>query len=150
MSGTMDPARTRPEADAQSGEQSPLGRDTVLRRLVAVGAGLVTIYVILLTGQRALDAYRMRQQVDAVRQEIAKLQARNVALQSDLAGGRAEEDVERIARQELGLVKPGDHPVALVWPAGQPPAEPPAPAPTLVVEPAWRAWLREALEFRSP
>ena len=122
----------------------------MLRRLIAVAGGLVTIYVILLTGQRALDAYQMRQQVDAVRQDIARLQTRNLALQSELAGGRADEDVERIARQELGLGKPGDHPVALIWPAGHPPTDQPGPALTAVPESGWRAWLRDALALRSP
>jgi hypothetical protein len=112
-----------------------------------VATGLVTIYVILLTGQRALEAYRMRQQVEGVRLEIARLQGQNLAYQAELSGGKADEEIERIARQELGLVKPGDHPMALIWPTVQPSIAQSEPPPTPSAEPAWRALLREALGY---
>src|SRR5947207_15867337 len=76
------------------------------RRLLAVGTALIALHLIVLTGQRALDAYRVQQEVEGMRQEIDSLRARNVELQAELAGGRLDEEIERIARQELGLVRP--------------------------------------------
>lgn len=111
------------------------------RKLLAAGTGLAVLYLVLLTGQRALEAYRVNQEVDAVRRDIEALRARNVDLQTELSSGRLDEDVERIARDELGLVKPGDHPVVLVWPDGNAKkgSEPPAAKSP---EPNWRTWLR--------
>jgi cell division protein FtsB len=113
------------------------------RRLLAMGTALIAFYLVLATGQRALEAYRIQQQVDDVRHEIQRLQARNVALQDELASGRLDEDIERIGREELGLIRPGDKPLTLLWPDGAlrnaPTAVPPAPPRQ---EANWVGWLR--------
>jgi len=112
------------------------------RKILAAGTGLAVLYLVLLTGQRALEAYRINQEVDAVRRDIDALRVRNIDLQAELSSGRLDEDVERIARDELGMVKPGDQPVVLVWPDGNTRrgAEPPAARSS--PEPSWRTWLR--------
>jgi cell division protein FtsB len=111
------------------------------RRILAAGTGLAVLYLVLLTGQRALEAYRINQDVDTVRREIDTLRARNIELQAELSGGRLDEDIERIARDELGMVRPGDHPIVLVWPEGtkRRDVEPP---PAAASEPSWRTWFR--------
>ncbi|SRR6266545_4675887 len=114
---------------------------TFPRRMLAIGAGLASIYLVILTGQRAIDAYRANIEVEAARREIVALHARNIELQNELVGSRGDEDIERTAREELALARPGDHPVILIWPGGSRPA--PAftsisPAPP---EPNWREWL---------
>jgi cell division protein FtsB len=112
------------------------------RKLLAAGTGLAVLYLVLLTGQRALEAYRVNQEVDAVRRDIEAQRSRNIQLQAELSSARLDEDIERIARDELNMVKPGDQPVVLVWPDGngrlgtQPAANRPAP------EAGWRTWLR--------
>ncbi len=112
------------------------------RKLLAAGTGLAVLYLVLLTGQRALEAYRVNQEVDAVRREIEMLRTRNIALQADLAGGRLDQDAERIARDELGLVKPGDQPVVLVWPEMSARRGEEAPGAKASSEPNGRTWLR--------
>jgi cell division protein FtsB len=119
------------------------GRGNTLRRLLAVGTGLFVLYLVLLTGQRALDAYRVNQEVEAVRREIDALRSRNAELLMDLSSGRLDEDIERIARQELGMVRPGEQPVTLIWPEGTPKPQPESSnAQPQVAEPNWRTWLR--------
>ena len=112
------------------------------RKLLAAGTGLAVLYLVLLTGQRTLEAYRVNQEVDAVRRDIEAQRARNVALQTELSSARLDEDIERIARDELNMVKPGDQPVVLVWPDGNVKrnSEPEAGRPPS--EPTWRTWLR--------
>jgi cell division protein FtsB len=112
------------------------------RKILAAGTGLAVLYLVLLTGQRALEAYRINQDVDAVRRDIEALRARNIALQAELSSGRMDEDVERIARDELGMVRPGDHPVVLVWPDGSTRRSAEAAEPRPLAEPSWRTWLR--------
>src|SRR5712692_2240831 len=101
---------------------------TLPRQLLAIGAGLVSIYLMILTGQRALDAYRANMEVEATRREIDGLRARNIELQNELVGNRGDEEIERTAREELALARPGDHPVILIWPGGSRPAPAAAPA----------------------
>jgi len=111
------------------------------RKLLAAGTGLAVLYLVLLTGQRALEAYRMNQEVDTVRRDIETLRARNIELQAELSSARLDEDIGRIARNELNMVKPGDQPVVLVWPDGNG-NRPAAGSPPRATEPPWRSWLR--------
>jgi len=120
-----------------------------VRKVVALLTAAAALYVVLLTGQRALDAYRANREVEELRREISALRERNLALQSDLASPRLDEDIERTVREELGYTRPGDRPVILIWPNGAPPSQPPlAPAPE-TNEPTWQTWLRGLLT-RSP
>ena len=112
------------------------------RRLLAVGTGLVVLYLVLLTGQRALDAYRVNQEVETMRREIDALRARNSELQAELSSGRLDEDIERIAREELRMVRPGEQPVTLIWPGGSPGRQADGEASAAPIEPNWRSWLR--------
>jgi len=111
------------------------------RKLLAAATGLAVLYLVLLTGQRALEAYRVNQDVDAVRRDIDMLRTRNIALQAELSSSRLDDDIERIARNELNMVRPGDAPVVLVWPDGNG-KRPADNAPPQAAEPAWRSWLR--------
>jgi len=116
------------------------------RRLLAFATTLITLYLVLLTGQRALEAYRVQQEVNGMRQEIETLRARNIALQNELSSGRLDEEMERIARQELGLARPGDKPIVLVWPDRSSSTSPVLPPFPQDVEPNWMRWLRLFLD----
>jgi hypothetical protein len=62
-------------------------------------------------------------------------------LQQDIETARTDAAIESIAREQLGLIRPGDHPVVLV---SQPSADQPAPSPSRSAppaEPVWRQWL---------
>jgi len=118
------------------------------RRLLAIAAGLISFYVVILTGQRAIDAYRANLEVEATRREIASLRAHNIELQNELVGTRGDEEIERTAREELSLAQPGDHPVILIWPGGVRPAPAVAVTPPPPSEPNWREWVRLFVDDR--
>lgn len=108
------------------------------------GAVLVVpllLYALVATGQRALDNYRLNRLTEALHAEVLGLRTENIQLQQDIERARTDTAIETIAREQLGLIKPGDRPVVLVsaassQPAASPtPAPPPAPAPS-----AWRQW----------
>jgi cell division protein FtsB len=102
--------------------------------------------ILIATAQRAVESYRMAQQVEAVRKEVAELRQRNVELQDLLARYRSDTYVEKIAREELNLVRPGDVPVIVIAPTPQgSTAPPPRPSPTPAV-PIPRQWLRHFLD----
>jgi len=122
------------------------GAPAAPRRVLAVGVGLVALYLVLIIGQRAVDAYRANREIEAVRGEIAALRARNLTLQAELSNSRFEEDIERIAREELGLIKPGDKPLVLIWPSG-PPGDQDAAVEADNVQPNWRTWLERFVDL---
>ena len=110
------------------------------RRALALGTALVAVYLVVITAQQAVEAYRSNQEVDAVRQQISDLRTQNLALQGELAQNHSDEQIEQVAREELGLQKPGDHVFSLTWQdAPSPAAEQPAVAPP---EPNWRNWVK--------
>ncbi len=112
-----------------------------LRRVVAIGTTLIAVYLLLLTGQRALDAYRLQREAESIRQDIITLRTRNIELQRDLGSDRRDFEVERIAREQLGYVRPGDHPVVLTRTEGpRRTAETPAKPPERI-RPTWQDWL---------
>jgi hypothetical protein len=102
---------------------------------------LIAIYLLLLTGQRALDAYRLRREAETIRQDIIDLRIRNVELQRELSSDRQDFEVERIAREQLGYARQGDRPVILRW-SEDPRRRMEAPPKSREQErPNWQGWL---------
>jgi hypothetical protein len=67
------------------------------------------------------------------------LRSDNIQLQQQIEQARTDTAIESIAREQLGLIKPGDHPLVLVVQSAQ--ASPaPTPAPAAPPPPAWRQW----------
>ena len=116
------------------------------RRLLALCAGALVLYLAVLSGQRALDGYRARQQVTAAVQEIESLRGQNLVLQSELNNALQENEIERVARNELGLVRTGDHSIVLIWPDGAPPPSSLHPGNVSPRPPRFREWLRLFLD----
>lgn len=116
-------------------------------------SGLLFLFVVPLLvygaysiGDRWYQNYILTQQEEAIRAEVMRLREENIHLQRVLNQARSDGGIEKIAREQLGLVKPGDTaihivgpsaPAAAVAPAPTEPAGPAAPAP-----PARPAWLR--------
>ena len=118
----------------------PTGPPPLALRLAAVLVVPLLLYALVATGQKALENYRLNQEADALRNDVVVLRTENVQLQKQIEDARTDAAIETIAREQLGLIKPGDHPLVLVSQAAQPPAAPtPAPAPTPPT-PIWRQW----------
>jgi cell division protein FtsL len=109
-------------------------------RLAAVLVVPLLLYALVATGQKALDNYRLNREADALRTEILGLRTENIQLQQQIEQARTDTAIETIAREQLGLIKPGDHPLVLVSQSAQPPAAAPTPAPSAPPPPAWRQW----------
>jgi cell division protein FtsL len=127
----------------------PSGPPPLALRFAAVLVVPLLLYALVATGQRALDNYRMNQETEALQAEVVGLRAENIQLQQDIERARTDTAIETIAREQLGLIKPGDQPVVLVSPASQPGAAstrtegtgpPTAPNPPAPAPPVWRQW----------
>lgn len=121
----------------------PLGPPPLALRLAAVLAVPVVLYALVATGQKALDNYRLNQEVETLRAEVVVLRGDNIDLQKQIELARGDAAIEAIARTQLGLVKPGDHPIVVAAdpPSASQPEPKPAPAPpTADASPPWRQW----------
>jgi cell division protein FtsL len=121
----------------------PIGPPPLALRLSAVLAVPLLLYALFAAGQKAVENYQLNQQADALRAQLVSLRAQNIQLQQDIEQARTDAAIERIAREQLGLIKPGDHPLVLVSSADtSTPVVAPAPAPSPPVEarPTWRQW----------
>lgn len=119
----------------------PIGPPPLALRLAAVLVVPLLLYALVATGQKALDSYRLNRDADALRAEILNLRTENIQLQQQIEQARTDTAIETIAREQLGLIKPGDHPLVLVpsdpAPAATAPTSAPAPTPS---PPTWRQW----------
>jgi cell division protein FtsL len=118
----------------------PIGPPPLALRLAAVLVVPLLLYALVATGQKAVDNYRLNREADALRTEILGLRSENIQLQKQIEQARTDTAIETIAREQLGLIKPGDHPLVLVPQSPQPPAAAPTPAPAPPPPPAWRQW----------
>lgn len=110
-------------------------------RLVAVLSVPLLLYTLVATGQKAIENYRLNQQADALRAEVVHLRSENIDLQQEILAARTDASIEAIAREQLGLVKPGDN-ALVILPGGQSaPGPSPAPPPSVPEPPPWRQWL---------
>jgi cell division protein DivIC len=84
----------------------------------------------------ALEEADIRREIEALRQE-------NLRLQADLVYTRSDRYVEKIAREQLNLIKPGDRALILVGPPGTsaPQALPRRDVAPPAEKPAWRKLL---------
>jgi len=118
----------------------PIGPPPLALRLAAVLVVPLLLYALVATGHKAVDNYRLNRDADALRAEIVGLRSENIQLQQQIEKARTDTAIETIAREQLGLIKPGDHPLVLL-PQSPPPAPAPTPAPAPPpAPPAWRQW----------
>lgn len=117
-------------------------------RLLALFLLPVLVYGAYSIGDRWYQNYVLTHQEELIRADVARLREENLRLQRELDEARSDAGVEKIAREQLGLVKPGDTAIQIIVPQGGPavsqapissvvqPASAPAPE-----KPAWLVFL---------
>ncbi len=107
---------------------------------------IACLLILLKMAERALASYDMTRQVEAARKELADVKQRNLELQGQIARYRSDHFVEKVAREELNMVRPGDVPVIVLVPTPQATAVgTPRPTATPVVA-VPRQWLRHFVD----
>lgn len=112
--------------------------------LVLVFATLLFSFSIAIGG-RALQLYELRQQEALLKREIAVLESKRQGFEEQRTAASGDEEVERVAREQLGWVKPGEIGVVVLGPRPEAAAEP-APQPAVPPDTRrgweqWRDWL---------
>src|SRR3954470_14817557 len=111
--------------------------------------GILAVACVLLlvqTAGRAVASYHKAQEVDVARRELAEAKQRNLDLQARITKYRSDAYVEKVAREELNMVQPGDVPVIVLAPTPEPtPVNAPRATPTPVGS-VPQQWLRHFLD----
>jgi cell division protein FtsL len=103
--------------------------------LIAAG---VLLALAVAFGGAYWDEYQLGREAAGLTRELERLQRQNAQLREEIRLLNTPEYIERLAREQLGLVKPGEIAVILVQPT---PAPTPAPAaPRQAVDPWWSRW----------
>ena len=94
---------------------------TLIRR---PGVALVTLLFLLLGAAFITQVVPYRQIIDSQRQvtaaqeRLATLEADNATLQADAAALNTDEEIEKLAREKLGYVRPGETAYVVLDPPG--------------------------------
>lgn len=106
---------------------------------VVIGAAFVTQVV---PYRQILDS---RHQVETARDRLAQLEAENKQLSADVAALETDQEVERLAREKFGYVRPGEVAYVVVDPpdTGDPTVEEPAEQPSVDD----RTWVDKIWDF---
>lgn len=97
------------------------------RHIFALLAAVVTIYFGVRTSGAVVQNQALARQLAQQRGVVRTLEAQNSALGDQLAYQQTPAYVEQVAREQLGLMRPGDHVIQLQTTTT---ASPPAPAAT--------------------
>ncbi len=116
--------------------------------LVPFVIAVAVLLVLVVIGGKAVQGYEMRQEAKALEQRVEQMRKQYRQLTKELDYYRADEYIEKVAREELGLTKPGEVSVALVLPEDRRPSylmPTPTPLPIAVPSgtptPIWQKWL---------
>lgn len=120
---------------------------TLLRR---PGAALATLLILVMGAAFLTQVVPYGQIVDSQRQveearaELKQLESENATLQADVEALQTDGEIERLAREKLGYVRPGETAYVVLDPPGtEEETTPSEPAP----EPEEKTWVDEIWEF---
>lgn len=137
MTSLEIPARrpARPERPVRIRIPASRGGLAWLALLVIIGAFLAAQ-----VGREVYASWSIGQEADAVRAEIAAMEARNEALREELTYVQSDAYIAAEARRMLNLGLPGEH-VLIIPPGAEMPAPAPEPSEVAPPKPLIQQWL---------
>ncbi len=113
-------------------------------RLMAWALALFAIYQLVRFGGKVLQSDQINAQIAEQQTAVARLADEQAQLQGRLDFARSDGAIERIAREQLDLVRPEDTVLHIMTVEPEPPTPPPTPPPftptPTPVEPNWQGW----------
>jgi cell division protein FtsL len=98
----------------------PAPRHRSARWIVPLIALVVTAILLRAYGSTTLTAYRLRREAARLERQVQTLRRENAQLREEIRRLHTPAYIERLAREQLGLVKPGEIPVILLRPTPSP------------------------------
>ena len=85
-----------------------------IRTLLLLGSVVAAGSFVFSVGQRTIQMYQLQREEVGLRREVAVLETRNKQLLEQREGLNNDADIEKIAREELNLIKPGETAVVVL------------------------------------
>src|SRR5687767_5523911 len=102
-----------------------MGNNFRLVRFTRTGPRLIALFLLPLVvygaysiGDRWYQNYVLVHQEELIRADVMRMREENVRLQRELNEARSDAGIEKIAREQLGLIRPGDTAIHIVLPPG--------------------------------
>ncbi|MBP8614364.1 MAG: septum formation initiator family protein [Firmicutes bacterium] len=86
----------------------PSNRQKKPRTIKLTGLWLVVVLLVVSFAIRQTEVVRIRRRIEEAQDEINHLRISNSALEQQIETMRTEEYIEKVAREKLGLVMPGE------------------------------------------
>jgi cell division protein FtsL len=86
----------------------PSNRQKKPRTIKLTGLWLVVVLLVVSFAIRQTEVVRIRRRIEEAQDEINHLRISNSALEQQIDTMRTEEYIEKVAREKLGLVMPGE------------------------------------------
>lgn len=99
-----------------------------IEQLIAVAALAISVVFLLAFGGQIIEIYRLRSSLAAADQRVESLRAEQVALEATRVYVESDEYAEKVAREELNKIRPGDRRTIIVPQAAPTPTPLPAAA----------------------
>lgn len=90
-------------------------------RLLAIASLAILAYFLFSFSGLVVTKARLDERLTSLRAEVATLKAESKELERELAWLQTDEALEKLAREELGWVKPGETGVVVLAPTPSPP-----------------------------
>ena len=100
------------------------------------------IFLSIAMSERTVQIFRLRGEINQLSRELKEMEARHQELLKEREYVSSEAYVEKVAREELGLVKPGEKGVVIVTVEGLAPAPPGPSDDAQKDQPFWQRWLQ--------
>jgi len=104
------------------------------------------LYFFFATISKGLETYQLRQEEQRLQKEILGLQARYQELQAQKEYFNSDVYIEKIAREQLNLIKPGETAIIVVAPTPVPQEQEVAEPAAAEEKPLWQEWLDRGLD----
>ena len=110
-----------------------------MRKIVAIGILIFGIYLIISLSRSVLDLWQKQDEVEKARNRVKDLAQENNRLKSQFEYVQTQDFVEKMAREKLNLVKPGETVVFIPQSVLREATASAAPTPP---PPNWQQWIR--------
>ena len=82
--------------------------------LIRIVIALAIVYLLFVVGKTLYQSYQVRQQINELKNQITEMQANDKQLSEDILYYQSSSYQERIARERLGLQKPGEKVIVIL------------------------------------
>jgi cell division protein FtsL len=109
-------------------------------RLVIAAVVVVAGFIMFSFSGLVVNGYRLNRQAEALRQNIQELKTENDQLQQEATNLESDQGLEKLAREELGWVKPGDVAIITIPTNSEEQVSQSAPKAQAPEIPHWQRW----------